>query len=97
MKKEFIIPVTVTAYTKEEAQANVDLLLQMGAFLKDFNLNNLAGSFITRLVVAKISEMCCANSPKVRARTGDSTQPSLIGPAKEPVVTSHYTNRKKGA
>ena len=30
----------------EDAQAKVELLLQMGAFCKDFNVNNLAGSFI---------------------------------------------------
>jgi hypothetical protein len=57
MKKDFIIPVTVSAFTKEEAQANVDLLLQMGAFFKDYNINNLSGSFITRFVVAKLSKM----------------------------------------
>lgn len=56
MKREFTIPVTVTAYTKEEAQAQLDLLLQMGAFLKDFNVQNLAGSFISHFMLAKLSQ-----------------------------------------
>lgn len=55
MKREFTIPVTVTAYTKEEAQAQLDLLLQMGAFLKDFNVQNLAGSFLSHFLLAKLS------------------------------------------
>lgn len=56
MKKEFTIPVTVTAYTKEEAQAQLDLLLQMGAFLKDFNMQNLASSFISHFMLSKLSK-----------------------------------------
>ena len=56
MKREFTIPVTVTAHTKEEAQAQLDLLLQMGAFLKDFNVQNLAGSFISHFMLAKLSQ-----------------------------------------
>lgn len=56
MKREFTIPVTVTAYTKEEAQAQLDLLLQMGAFLKDFNVQNLAGSFISHFMLSKLSQ-----------------------------------------
>lgn len=77
MKKQFTIPVNVMAYTKEEAQANVDLLLQMGAFLKDFNLNNLAGSFITRFVVAKISEMPHAAKPGVASKPKPSNSQLL--------------------
>lgn len=56
MKRKFTIPVTVTAYTKEEAQSQLDLLLQMGAFLKDFNVQNLAGSFISHFMLAKLSQ-----------------------------------------
>jgi len=65
MKKQFTIPVTVTAYTKEEAQANVDLLLQIGAFLKDFNLSNLAGSLVNRFLAAKLGEMTHTYQAKV--------------------------------
>jgi hypothetical protein len=56
MKREFTIPVTVTAYTKEEAQAQLDLLLQMGAFVKDFNVQNLAGSFLSHFMLSKLSQ-----------------------------------------
>jgi hypothetical protein len=56
MKKPFTVPVTVTAYTYEEAQSQVNLLLQMGAFLKDFNVQNLAGSFITHFMLSKLSQ-----------------------------------------
>ncbi|RYZ27116.1 MAG: hypothetical protein EOO10_13685 [Chitinophagaceae bacterium] len=56
MKKAFTIPVTTTAYTYEEAQSQINLLLQMGAFLKDFNMQNLAGSFAQHFLLAKLSE-----------------------------------------
>ena len=56
MKKEFIIPVTVSAYTREEAESQVNLLLQMGAFVKDFNVQNLAGSFDEDFLLSKISQ-----------------------------------------
>ena len=56
MKKEFIIPVTVSAYTKEEAQSQVNLLLQIGAFLKDFNVQNLAGSLAEHFLLSKVSQ-----------------------------------------
>lgn len=57
MKREFIIPIATTAYTYEEAQAQVNLLLQMGAFLKDFNVKNLAGSFAEHFLLTKLSQL----------------------------------------
>lgn len=95
MKKQFIIPVRVTAYTKEEAQANVDLLLQMGAFLKDFNLNNLAGSFITRYLVAKVSEMVCASKPKVKAGSSAGTPQNIVGLIQKPETPVSSTTKTK--
>ena len=56
MKREFTIPVTVTAYTKEEAQSQINLLLQMGAFLKNFNVQSLAGSFAEHFLLSKLSQ-----------------------------------------
>lgn len=56
MKREFTIPVTVTAYTKEEAQSQINVLLQMGAFLKDFNVKSLAGSFAEHFLLSKLSQ-----------------------------------------
>jgi hypothetical protein len=56
MKREFIIPVTVSAFTKEEAQSQVNLLIQMGAFLKDFNVQNLAGSLAEHFLLSKFSQ-----------------------------------------
>lgn len=56
MKREFTIPVTVTAHTKEEAESQINVLLQMGAFLKDFNVKNLAGSFAEHFLLSKLSQ-----------------------------------------
>ncbi len=56
MKREFTIPVTVTAYTKEEAESQINVLLQMGAFLKDFNVKSLAGSFAEHFLLSKLSQ-----------------------------------------
>lgn len=57
MKKEFTIPVTTSAYTYEEAHSQVHLLLQIGAFLKDFNASKLAGSFLSHFLLAKVSQL----------------------------------------
>jgi hypothetical protein len=50
MKREFVIPIKTLAHSKEEAEAQVNLLLQMGAFLKDYNVQNLAGAFVGNLL-----------------------------------------------
>lgn len=41
MKRPFKVTIDVMAYSQEDAQAKVELLLQMGAFCKDFNVNTL--------------------------------------------------------
>ena len=61
MKKQFTIPVTIEAYSERDAQAKVDLLLGLGAFLRDFNVNNLAGSFLNHLVISKVAEIAEKN------------------------------------
>lgn len=57
MKRPFHVTIDVMAYSEEDAQAKVELLLQMGAFCKDFNINNLAGSFIKSFIVSKFGEL----------------------------------------
>lgn len=57
MKKQFTVPVTVDAYSQADAQAKVDLLLGLGAFMKDFNVNNLAGSFLNHFIISKVAEI----------------------------------------
>ncbi len=64
MKKQFTVPVTVTAYSQEDAEAKVELLLQLGAFLKDFNVNNLLGSIIQSFVISKVAELTEKNKLK---------------------------------
>jgi len=56
LKREFTIPVTVTAHTKEEAESRINVLLQMGAFLKDFNVKSLTGSLAEHFVLSKLSQ-----------------------------------------
>lgn len=56
MKREFTVPITVFAYTKEEAQARVNVLLQTGAFFNDFNVRNLADSFVEHFLISKLSQ-----------------------------------------
>jgi len=57
MKKQFTVPVTVDAYSQADAQAKVDLLLGLGAFMKDFNVNHLAGSFLNHFIISKVAEI----------------------------------------
>lgn len=45
-KKTYPFTFHIEAYSPEDAQAKGELLLQMGAFLKDFNVGNLAGSLL---------------------------------------------------
>lgn len=56
MKKKFTIPVTVLAFSHQEAEAKIALLLQGGAFIKDFNVPNLVAALIRHFVWAKIGE-----------------------------------------
>lgn len=57
MKRPFKVTIDVIAYSQEDAQAKVELLLQMGAFCKDFNVNNLVGSFIKSILISKFEEI----------------------------------------
>ena len=57
MKRPFKVTIDVMAYSQEDAQAKVELLLQMGAFCKDFNVNNLAGSIIKSFLISKCEEI----------------------------------------
>jgi len=57
MKRPFKVTIDVVAYSQEDAQAKVDLLLQLGAFIKDFNINNLAGSILKSFVISKVEEL----------------------------------------
>lgn len=70
MKKQFTVPVTVDAYSQEDAQAKVDLLLGLGAFMKDFNVNNLAGSFLNHFIISKVAEI----TEKKRQELNQSTE-----------------------
>jgi hypothetical protein len=81
MKREFTIPVTTSAYTYEEAHSQVHLMLQIGAFLKDFNASKLAGSFIGHFLLAKVSQLSqgqmdlssCYNSTDTESKGVDNT------------------------
>ena len=57
MKRPFKVTIDVVAYSQEDAQAKVDLLLQLGAFIKDFNINHLAGSIVKSFVISKVEEL----------------------------------------
>jgi hypothetical protein len=57
MKKPFKVTINVLAYSQDDAQAKVDLLLQMGAFIKDFNVTDLASSMIKSFVISKVGEL----------------------------------------
>ena len=57
MKQDFTIPITIKAYSQQEAEAQVNLLLQFGAFLKDYNLQNLAGAFLGHLLYKSLGNL----------------------------------------
>ena len=56
MKKEFVIPVTVKAFSRQEGEAKINLLLQGGSFIQDFNVADLAGAVLNHFVWAKLGE-----------------------------------------
>lgn len=56
MKQDFTIPITVKAYSRKEAEAKINLLLQGSAFFKDFNVQDLAGAIISHFVWTKLGE-----------------------------------------
>ncbi|WP_132051849.1 hypothetical protein [Pseudocnuella soli] len=93
MKKQFTVSVKVAAYSQADAQAKVDLLLQMGAFIKDFNVNNLAGSLLTSLLtstVAKVSNGIVEKRQKEKDK--ESLQQlgfAIIPPKKKEKTATH--------
>lgn len=74
MKKEFIIPVTVKAFSRQEAEAKITLLLQGGSFVKDFNVPDLAGAILNHFVWAKLGET--ANKIRLENRPEKTKQPT---------------------
>lgn len=80
MKQNFTIPITVKAYSQQEAEAKINLLLQGSAFVKDFNVQSLAGAIINHFVWAKLGE----TAVKMRL---EKQQADGKGPAKKPIVS----------
>lgn len=72
MKRDFTIPITVKAYSQQEAEAKINLLLQGSAFVKDFNVPNLAGAIINHFVWAKLGET--ANKMRLEAQAALATK-----------------------
>lgn len=72
MKKEFIIPVTVKAFSRQEAEAKINLLLQGGSFVTDFNVPDLAGAILNHFVWAKLGET--ANKIRLENRAEKKTK-----------------------
>lgn len=56
MKQDFTIPITVKAYSRREAEAKINLILQGSAFVTDFNVQDLAGAIISHFVWTKLGE-----------------------------------------
>lgn len=69
MKKMYSIPVDVEAYSQAEAQAKVDLMIQITGFGKDFNVKNLAGSIFQSVVLSAIGEIAERAMEKDKAKS----------------------------
>lgn len=46
----------IPANSEKEAQAKLDLMLQLATFCKDFNVNHLAASYVNYLVWNKLGK-----------------------------------------
>ena len=57
MKKPYQIVLDVMAYSQQDAEARVEMLLQVGAFVKDFNIENLAGSMVKSFIASTVGKM----------------------------------------
>jgi hypothetical protein len=57
MKKQFKVAIDVEAYSQADAKAKVGVLMQMAAFVKEFDVNNLAGSVIKSFLISKFEEI----------------------------------------
>jgi hypothetical protein len=49
--EKYRFTIEVSANTEAEAQIKINLLLELGAFLKDFNTNRLTSSFFSYLLL----------------------------------------------
>jgi hypothetical protein len=56
MKKLFTISVNIMAYSQQDAQAKIDFLLQLGSFMKDFDVTSLGTSLLNSLIISKLSQ-----------------------------------------
>jgi hypothetical protein len=82
MKKMYSIPIEVEAYSQADAQAKVDLMIQITGFGKDFNVKNLAGSIIQSVVFSAIGEVAeritetdkAKSAPKSTLNSGAKTK-----------------------
>ena len=81
MKQDFTVPITVKAYSRQEAEAKVNLLLQGSAFVKDFNVSNLAGAIIGHFLWANLGET--ANKILVEKRQGEAQEKYMEAQAKQ--------------
>lgn len=81
MKRDFTIPVTVKAYSQAEAEAKINLLLQGSAFIKDFNVPNLAGAIINHFVWAKLGET--ANKMQLEKQQAEAQEKYIKAQSKQ--------------
>ena len=56
MKRKFVIPVEVAAFTQAEAQAKIDVLMQIGSYFKSFTTKDLLYSVAGHFMVQKLGE-----------------------------------------
>lgn len=55
--KNFTLPVTIEAYTEEEAKAKLELLLSLGSFFVNIDIEDLAGKFMYATLLGVLGKM----------------------------------------
>jgi len=84
-KKTFPVTFHIEAYSPEDAQAKGELLLQMGAFCKDFNLNQLADSFLKSVITSSVAKLS-DELPEVKQKeVRKEEQPKVVAPWLRPI------------
>lgn len=84
-KKTYPVTLHIEAYSQADAQAKAELLLQMGAFCKSFNINHLADSFLKSVITSSVAKLS-GELPEVKQKEArKEEQPKVFAPWLHPI------------
>ena len=91
-KKTYPVILHIEAYSQADAQAKAELLLQLGAFCKNFNINHLADSFLKSVITSSVAKLSVELGEVNQKEARKEEQPKVFAPWLHPINLE--TNKK---